>query len=426
MRDHYDVLGVDQEATDEEIKTAYRKTALKWHPDRNFGNVEEATKQFADIQIAYEVLSVPNDRAWYDRHRSSILKGNDVQNDGEYSTQAGLEVSDLMPYFGKISAATLDDGKNGFFVLVRTLFAQLRSEEEIACQDSDREMVNYPDFGDSRTSDEQVKAFYKIWSRFYSEKSFEWADKYTSRQAPDRRVRRAIGKENNKARQAERKDYIDTVQQLVSAIRKKDFRYLSSKVSAKERHRELLESAKSQAAAARKANSEQLEDFEEQAWQRVDPVRQEELEMQEFEWVETQIECVACSKTFKNEKTFTAHERSKKHQQAIRKLKREMRKEALELDLSDDSFATADESVQDDPMITSDSPTTGVGTPVDAVDKTDAIDASQIINSDSTSDSDYTNHEMLKERLAEDLEKLNLKSKRGKKIKRRAKGKKTS
>ena len=412
MRDHYDVLGISQDATDEEIKTAYRKTALKWHPDRNFGNVEEATRQFADAQIAYEVLSEANDRAWYDRHRASILRGENVTGDGEAAYDAGLGVADLMPYFNKFFTATVDDSKNGFFVQVRTLFVQLRAEEEIACGDAGRDMVDYPDFGDSRTSDHQVKAFYKTWSRFYSEKSFEWADKYMTRQAPDRRVRRAIDKENNKARMAERKDYNDTVHQLVSAIKKRDFRYIVNKVSAKQRQRELLESTRLQAAAARKAHVDQLEDFEEQAWQKVDAKGQEETEMHEYDWVETQIECVACNKTFKNERTYNAHERSKKHQQAVRKLKREMRKEAAELSLSDDEeFDTAEESIDGKSSHSAESED----------EKSPVDDIRPIVQPDNqaSEDSDYADHQTIKERLQEDLKKLDISSKRSTKLKKK-------
>ncbi|VDN85459.1 unnamed protein product [Brugia pahangi] len=75
MRCHYDVLEVDCNADDDTIKKAYRKLALKWHPDKNPSNVEECTRYFALIQQAYDILSDPQERAWYNRHRESILKG---------------------------------------------------------------------------------------------------------------------------------------------------------------------------------------------------------------------------------------------------------------------------------------------------------------------------------------------------------------
>jgi molecular chaperone DnaJ len=66
-RDYYEVLGVSRTATEEEIKKAYRKLALKWHPDRNPEARREAEERFKEISEAYQVLSDPERRAQYDR-----------------------------------------------------------------------------------------------------------------------------------------------------------------------------------------------------------------------------------------------------------------------------------------------------------------------------------------------------------------------
>lgn len=71
---HYRVLEVEQEASADELKRAYRQKALLLHPDKNPHRVAEATAEFAEVQRAYEVLSDPQERAWYDRHRESILR----------------------------------------------------------------------------------------------------------------------------------------------------------------------------------------------------------------------------------------------------------------------------------------------------------------------------------------------------------------
>lgn len=64
-RDYYDVLGVSRDASLEEIKKAYRKLALEWHPDRN--KSPEAEARFKEINEAYEILSDPEKRAAYDQ-----------------------------------------------------------------------------------------------------------------------------------------------------------------------------------------------------------------------------------------------------------------------------------------------------------------------------------------------------------------------
>ncbi len=67
-RDFYDILGVPKNASDDEIKKAYRKLAMKHHPDRNQGDAaKEAEVKFKECKEAYEILSDPQKRAAYDQ-----------------------------------------------------------------------------------------------------------------------------------------------------------------------------------------------------------------------------------------------------------------------------------------------------------------------------------------------------------------------
>jgi curved DNA-binding protein len=65
-KDYYKVLGVERNATEADIKSAFRKLALKYHPDRNQGN-DSAEEKFKEINEAYEVLSDKQKRARYDQ-----------------------------------------------------------------------------------------------------------------------------------------------------------------------------------------------------------------------------------------------------------------------------------------------------------------------------------------------------------------------
>lgn len=66
-RDYYDILGISKNATSDEIKKAYRKQALEWHPDKHKDGKEEAEKRFKEINEAYQVLSDSQKRSAYDQ-----------------------------------------------------------------------------------------------------------------------------------------------------------------------------------------------------------------------------------------------------------------------------------------------------------------------------------------------------------------------
>ncbi len=95
-RDYYEVLGLTKEATKEEIKKAYRKQALKYHPDKNPGD-KASEENFKEAAEAYEVLSNDEKKARYDRYGHAGM-GN---NGGGFSGQ-GMSMDDIFSSFGDI------------------------------------------------------------------------------------------------------------------------------------------------------------------------------------------------------------------------------------------------------------------------------------------------------------------------------------
>ena len=79
-KDYYSILGVPKNATEQELKKAYRKLAMKWHPDKNKDNQAEAQAKFQEISEAYDVLSDPEKRKTYDQFGEEGLKGGGGYN----------------------------------------------------------------------------------------------------------------------------------------------------------------------------------------------------------------------------------------------------------------------------------------------------------------------------------------------------------
>ena len=93
-RDYYEVLGVDKNASAEDIKRAYRKKAIQYHPDKNQGD-KEAEEKFKEAAEAYEVLSDPQKRQRYDQFGHAGMQG------GGFSS-GGMSMEDIFQHFGDI------------------------------------------------------------------------------------------------------------------------------------------------------------------------------------------------------------------------------------------------------------------------------------------------------------------------------------
>ncbi|KAH0609307.1 uncharacterized protein H6S33_012793 [Morchella sextelata] len=368
---YYELLGVARDATQDDIKKAYKKKALEFHPDRNYNDTERATRLFTEVQAAYEVISDPQERAWYDSHRDAILRNDDVGGGGGAGGAGGsggvtnvTTTEDVMRWFSMFGRKLSYEPSHpqSFYVVVEQAFAKLAKEEVAAAEWEGLDPVHYPGFGGASSEyADWVKAFYVEWGNFRTAKTFSWCDMYRYSDAPDRRVKRMMEAENKKLRDAAIREFNDIVRSFVAFVRKRDPRYTPNNQTEKQRQEALLAASKEQAARQRAENAAKLRNYKAADWTNVpenafdelydsetdeDNTAEEYAEEQEDEEEEEEeeqleeeprrYECIVCKKIFAKEGPMLDHERSQKHARAVWELKKQMRKENKEFDLDRD------------------------------------------------------------------------------------------
>ena len=129
-RDYYDVLGVNRDAGDDEIKKAYRKLAMKFHPDRNPDN-KDAEEKFKEAKEAYEMLSDPQKKAAYDRYGHAGVDPSMGAGPGAQGFEGGFADA-----FGDIFGDLFGGGRGGRSNVYRG--ADLRYNLEITLEEAAR------------------------------------------------------------------------------------------------------------------------------------------------------------------------------------------------------------------------------------------------------------------------------------------------
>lgn len=342
---HYEVLNVPTNVNDEDLKKAYRKLALKWHPDKNPNNLDEAKEQFQLIQQAYEILSNPHERAFYDKHKDVFLRQDYDESDS----------IDLTPYFTASCYKGYGDDDKGFYTVYRDVFVKIAVEE----MEFSEEEINIPNFGKSTSSYyNTVHDFYAFWQSFSTKKTYSWLKAFDINMAPNRRVLRLIEKENKRIRDKAKKEYNDTVRNLVEFVRKKDKRVQAQALVTKQEKAEnalKLKEKRRQQMIDRKI---EMENIKENEWAKFSNLEKELKDIEasvakefgdedssyeedsdqnsEEEYEESNnLFCIACNKLFKTEKAFQNHENSKKHKENVAILKEQMLEEENEMNTSD-------------------------------------------------------------------------------------------
>uniref|UniRef100_A0A2K6V2V4 C2H2-type domain-containing protein n=1 Tax=Saimiri boliviensis boliviensis TaxID=39432 RepID=A0A2K6V2V4_SAIBB len=319
---------------------------------KNLDNAAEAAEQFKLIQAAYDVLSDPQERAWYDNHREALLKGG---LDGEYQDDS----LDLLHYFTVTCYSGYGDDEKGFYTVYRNVFEMIAKEEleSVLEQEAD----DFPTFGDSQSDyDTVVHPFYAYWQSFCTQKNFAWKEEYDTRQASNRWEKRAMEKENKKIRDKARKEKNELVRQLVAFIRKRDKRVQAHRRLVEEQNAEKARKAEEMRRQQKLKQAKLAEQYREQSWMTMANLEKElqemearyekefgdgsdENEMEEHELKDGRdgkdsdeaedtelyddLYCPACDKSFKTEKAMKNHEKSKKHREMVALLKQQLEEE---------------------------------------------------------------------------------------------------
>lgn len=334
----YEVLGISKESPPDEIRSSYRRLALLRHPDKliKAGGISEseATAQFQELVHAYEVLSDPKERAWYDSHRSQILFADHASAGGSKSRgMPGGSVPDLFAFFSTTVYSGYSDTGKGFYKVYFDVFNSVYLNEINFARTLGLRMDSVkeaPIMGNLESPYAQVTAFYNYWLGFSTVMDFCWVDEYDAMAGPNRKSRRLMEEANKKVRKKAKKEYNETVRSLAEFVKKRDKRVIDMMVK---KNAEMEKKKAEERERKKKMEKERLEkamDYEEPDWAKAQDgeeegagfnVVEEDDDDDDAERKNEQLYCIVCSKKFKSEKQWKNHEQSKKHKEKVAELR---------------------------------------------------------------------------------------------------------
>lgn len=321
-RCYYEVLGLPQSCTQDEIRSAYKKLALQRHPDKlmqSGASSADATASFQELVRAYEILSDPKERSWYDSHRSQILFSSTSGSDSD------SPLPDLFSYFSPSCYTDYTNPKTGFYKVYGDVFDRIYGHEINYCKMMGLNLglvKEAPLLGDMKCDYSQVSAFYGYWLGFCTVMDFGWVDKYDAAAGENRKSRRVMEEENKKLRKKAKKEFNETVRGLAEFVKKRDKRVIDMMVK-KEKEREKKRAE--EVAKKKEREREKLERarlYQEPEWAKVEEVEVFEEDEEEGEEERKEFYCAACGKKFKSDKQWKNHEQSKKHKEKVAQLRK--------------------------------------------------------------------------------------------------------
>lgn len=319
----YQVLGLKLDCTPEEIRSAYKKLALQRHPDKLIQSgipPSEATSLFQELVNAYEVLSDPRERSWYDSHRSQILFS------GSSPSGSSSSLPNLFSFFFNSAFSGYSDSGKGFYKVYADLFDKIYDQELLFAKKLGLGLGSVkeaPVMGNLDSPYTQVTAFYNYWLGFSTLMDFCWVDQYDSAAGPNRKSRRVMEEENKKLRRKAKREYNDTVRGLAEFVKKRDKRVIDMRIRKNLEEEKKREEERMRKKEAERMKLERAKRYEEPEWAKIEDIDGVEngceLEEEEKKSVGSgkELYCVVCGKKFKSEKQWKNHEQSKKHREKV-------------------------------------------------------------------------------------------------------------